>query len=66
MQAYLISQLIKLLVSQFTPELLKKFLEMTFDFAENYVLGTKSTVDDKVVFAITGALRELMGMSDND
>ena len=63
---YLTIQLIKLLLSQLTPELLKKFIDMVFDFAEDYVLGTKSTVDDKVVFAITGALRELGNIPDND
>jgi hypothetical protein len=67
MQAYLISQLVKLLVSLFVDkELLKKFVDLVLDFAENYVLGTSSTVDDDIVLPLTNALRDILGVPDAD
>lgn len=66
MKTLLISQLVKILVSMFTPDLIKKFADMILDFAEEYVLGTKSELDDKIVLPLCNMIRDALNIPDND
>ena len=52
MKAKLIQLLISTLISMLTPDLLKKFVDMILDWVEDMVLGSSSTVDDKIVLPI--------------
>ena len=66
MKTQLISMLISALLSMLNPELLKKFADMVLDFAENYVLGTASTIDDRIVLPICEMIRRTFDIPDND
>lgn len=65
MKAQLISMLISALLSMLTPELLKKFVDTVLDFAENYVIGTASTIDDKIVLPICNMIRSTFDIPEN-
>ena len=66
MKEKLFSSLIQAMLSLLSPELLKKFADMVLDFAEDFVLGTKSSIDDAIVLPICGAIRAAFGIEDND
>jgi len=66
MKTQLISMLVSALLSMLSPELLKKFADMVLDFAENYVLGTASTIDDRIVLPICEMIRKTFDIPDND
>ncbi len=66
MKAKLIMMLINALVGMLTPDLVKKFADTVLDFAENYVVGTKSTVDDNIVLPLCAAIRLAFSISDDD
>ena len=57
MQAKLIGVLIQLLVRVLTPDLLKQYADMTLGFVEDFVKGTKSTVDDRLVLPLCNQIR---------
>lgn len=62
----LIGQLVNVLISMLTPELLKKFVDMILDFCEKSVLGTKSDLDDKIVLPLCETIRKTFDVPDND
>ena len=64
MKQILLAQLIKVLMAMLTPELMKKFADMVLDFVENYVEGTKSTVDDKIVLPLCSLIRTTFDIKD--
>lgn len=66
MKAKLISVLVSLILQLFTPELLKKFADMLLDFVEDSVLGTKSTVDDKLILPLCNNIRSAFDIPDED
>lgn len=66
MKATLIGLLIQALLSVFTPDLVKRFIDAMFDFIETYVEGSASTVDDKIVLPIMEMLRKAMDIPDDD
>ena len=66
MQQILITQLIKVIMSMLTPELMRRFADMVLDFVENYVEGTKSTVDDRIVLPICNLIRTTFDIEDNE
>jgi len=66
MKERLLSSLIQALLSLLSPELLKKFADMVLDFAEDFVLGTKSQIDDMLVLPVCEAIRRAFGIEDND
>lgn len=66
MKQLLFKNLITVFMSILTPELLKSFADMVLDFAENYVEGTKSTVDDKIVLPICATIRAAFDIPDDD
>lgn len=66
MKNQLIALLVQLLVNTLNPELLKKFADMALDFVENFVLGTKSSIDDALVLPICKQIRTAFDVPDND
>lgn len=48
------------------PDLLKKFADMVLDFAEEFVLGTASTVDDAIILPICELIRKTFNIPDED
>ena len=66
MKTLLLTKLIGLLLDMLTPDLLVKFADKVLDFAEDYVIGTKSNVDDKIVLPICSLIRETFNIPDND
>jgi len=66
MKTNLLVSLINALMSLLSPELLKKFADMVLDFAEDFVLGTKSSIDDMIVLPVCKAIRSAFGIEDND
>ena len=63
-------QLLMLLIQAFlallTPELLKKFADMVLDFAEDYVTGTASDIDDALVLPLCETIRKVFDIPDDD
>jgi hypothetical protein len=66
MKAQLIQMLVSLLMRILTPDLLKKFADMTLDFIENYVAGTKSKIDDALILPLCDMIRKSFDIPDND
>ena len=66
MKAKLLTMLVQLLMSLLSPDLIKKFMDMVLDFVEDFVLGTASDVDDKLVLPICGMIRDAFDIPDND
>ncbi|MFA5430373.1 MAG: hypothetical protein WC329_04370 [Candidatus Omnitrophota bacterium] len=66
MKSYLIAKLVGVLLGMFSPELLKKFIDMFLDFVENFVLGTKSELDDALVLPICDMIRKTLDIPDDD
>ena len=66
MKAQILTALVEIMLRILSPDLLKKFAEMVLDFAENYVTGTASSVDDKIVLPLCGLIRRTFGIDDND
>lgn len=66
MKAQILTALVEVLIRILTPDLLKKFADLILDFAERFVLGTASTVDDKLVLPLCNLIRTTFGIPDND
>ena len=66
MKAKLIMYAVQALMSVLTEEMLEKFADMVLDYAEKYVLGTASKIDDKVILPICDLIRSTFGIEDND
>jgi len=49
-----------------TPDLLKSFADMTLDFVEDKVKGTKSPVDDAIIQPVCSMIRGTFDIPDND
>jgi len=62
----LLPVLIQALLALLTPELMKKFADMVLDFAEEFVLGTKSKLDDAIVFPLCETIRATFNIPDED
>ena len=66
MKKWMIAKLIQVLLSMLTPELLTLFADKVLDFAEDYVLGTKSELDDRIILPLCNMLRNTFDIPDND
>ena len=62
----IVRMLVSTLIGMLTPELLKKFADMVLDFAEDFVLGTKSKIDDAIVLPLCAAIRGAFNIPDTD
>lgn len=66
MKEQLFGLLIQAFLSMLDPDLLRKFGDTVLDFAEDYVLGTASKIDDKVILPICDLIRKTFNIPDND
>ena len=66
MKSQLISMLVSILMRVLDETLLKQFADMTLDFIENAVLGSKSKIDDALVLPVCAMIRRTFDISDND
>lgn len=69
MKAYLISQLIKVLLAELAkhaPGLVQDMADSILDFVEDKVVGSASKADDAIVLPICEMLRESFKIPDND
>ena len=64
MKQILLTQLIKAIMTMLTPDLLKKFADTVLDFVEEYVKGTKSTIDDDIVLPLCYLIRKTFDIKD--
>ena len=64
MFATILSKVIEILLQLLSPELLKKFADIVLDFAEDYVLGTKSDIDDKMILPLCALIRKTFDIPD--
>lgn len=64
MKQIILTQLIKVIMSMLTPELMKKFADTVLDFVEEYVEGTKSEVDDKLILPLCSLIRTTFDIKD--
>jgi len=62
----LFPSLIEMLFSLFDSNLLKEFADKILDFAEDYVLGTKSEIDDLLILPLCKLIRVTFDIPDND
>lgn len=66
MKARLIAKLIEVILMALTPELLRRFADFVLDFVEDKVLGSASTVDDRLVLPLCIMIREAFNIPDDD
>jgi len=66
MQAQILTALVEIMLRVLSPDLVKKFADMVLDFAEDFVLKTKSTIDDALVLPLCGLIRTTFDIPDND
>ena len=66
MKEKLILMLIQMFMQVLNPDLIKQLVDKILDFAEDSVLGSESTVDDKIVLPICAMFREALNVPDND
>lgn len=61
-----IAMLVQLLLSVLSPERLKDFADTALDFIKEKVLGTASTIDDRIVLPICDMIREAFVIPDDN
>ncbi|KKM25508.1 hypothetical protein LCGC14_1594320 [marine sediment metagenome] len=66
MKAMILRHLVGVIMGMLTPELLKSFADMVLDFVEDYVEGTKSKIDDRLVLPLCASIRAAFDIPDND
>jgi hypothetical protein len=66
MKAILLSYAIKALLSILTPKLIHDLIDTVLDFIEERVIGSHSTVDDRLVLPMCEILRDVTNTPDND
>lgn len=66
MKAFLLSRLVEVLISLLTPDVLKKFVDTVLDFIEDYVAGTETDMDDRIILPLVKAVRITFDIPDND
>ena len=62
----MLTNLMNVFLSMLTPDLIKQFLDVVLDFAEDYVEGSKSTVDDRLLLPLLTQIRVTLDIPDND
>ncbi len=66
MKKVLIQNLITVLMTMLTPELMRKFADMVLDFAEDAVQDSSNKLDDALVLPICNTIRETFNIPDDD
>jgi len=58
--------LINALLDMLSPNLVKSFAELCLDWVENYVIGTGTDIDDKILLKLCDTIRATFDIPDND
>ena len=66
MKTKILMMLINLILSSLKPEHIKSFADMILDFVEDRVLGSASTVDDKLILPVIAQIRAAFNIPDDD
>ena len=66
MKKVLIQNLITVLMTMLTPELMRKFADMVLDFAEDAVQDSSNKLDDALVLPICNTIRQAFNIPDDD
>ena len=70
MKAQILTALVEIflrtLSSEKAEEILKRFADFLLDFIEDHVLGSASTVDDRLILPVCDLVRRTFGIPDND
>lgn len=66
MKTLLLTQLIKTIMLILTPDLIQKLADTILDFVEDYVEGTKSSVDDALILPLCNLIRTAFSIPDDD
>ena len=63
---WLLPRVVSAILGMLTPELLKKFADHLLDWVEKFVLGTASTIDDRLILPLCNMIREAFNIPDDD
>ena len=70
MKAQILTALVEIflrtLSSEKAEEILKRFADFLLDFIEDHVLGSASTVDDRLILPVCDLVRRTFNIPDND
>jgi len=70
MKAQILTALVEIflrtLSSEKAEEILRRFADFLLDFIEDHVLGSASTVDDRLILPICDLVRRTFNIEDND
>jgi len=70
MKAQILTALVEIflrtLSSEKAEEILKRFADFLLDFIEDHVLGSASTIDDRLILPLCELVRRTFGIPDND
>ena len=57
-QKLLVDALIRIILEMMTPDRIKSFVSLLIQYAEDYILGTETKVDDRFVLPLIERLKE--------
>ncbi|MFH1953758.1 MAG: hypothetical protein ABIL06_19335, partial [Pseudomonadota bacterium] len=57
---------LRTLSSEKAEEILRRFADFLLDFIEDHVLGSASTVDDRLILPVCDLVRRTFNIEDND
>jgi len=66
MKMMLIQQLVSVLLSMLTPELMRSAIDRILDIAEDAARDSKTPVDDAIVLPLCMQIRKAFDIPDND
>jgi len=70
MKAQILTALVEIflrtLSSEKAEEILRRFADFLLDFIEDHVLGSASTVDDRLILPVCDLVRRTFNIEDND
>lgn len=65
-QKNVLGALLGVILAVLTEELMKQLVDQLLDFLENFVLGTKSKIDDKLLLPVIQRVRHTFDIPDDD
>uniref|UniRef100_A0A6H1ZSP6 Uncharacterized protein n=1 Tax=viral metagenome TaxID=1070528 RepID=A0A6H1ZSP6_9ZZZZ len=70
MKAQILTALVEIflrtLSSEKAEEILRRFADFLLDFIEDHVLGSASTIDDRLILPVCDLVRRTFNIEDND
>jgi len=66
MKGYLLEMLIKMVMMFLNPEMIKKVIDTILDIIEDAVAKSETTVDDAIILPMCKAIRDALGVPDDD